>query len=103
MEKICEYLPFKDSSRFGATNIRIRLVLATDKFWHKISIPNQLLKYEIINKIVNMGTHSLSIPWSSLNGKWKEMDHLDENLSAYTSKLRQLNITIRTQSEAITR
>ena len=48
-----------------------------------------------------MGTHSLSIPWSTLNGEWQDMDHLDDNISAHTSKLRQLNISGVNDSETI--
>ena len=62
LEKICEYLTFKDKCRFGATNKRIQFVLTADKFWHKVSIPNHLLKYELINKLISMGTQSLNIP-----------------------------------------
>ena len=101
IEKIGEYLSFTDRCRFGATNRRVRLVLAAEKFWYKVSLPNQTLKYEIINKIINMGTHSLSIPWSTLNGEWQDMDHLDDNISAYTSKLRQLNISGINESDTI--
>ena len=101
IEKIGEYLSFTDRCRFGATNRRIRLVMAAEKFWHKVSLPNQTLKYEIINKIINMGTHSLSIPWSTLNGEWQDMDHLDDNISAYTSKLRQLNISGVNESDIV--
>ena len=101
IEKIGEYLSFTDRCRFGATNRRIRLVMAAEKFWYKVSLPNQTLKYEIINKIINMGTHSLNIPWSTLNGEWQDMDHLDDNISAYTSKLRQLNISGVNESETI--
>lgn len=101
VEKIGEYLAFTDRCRFGATNRRIRLVMAAEKFWYKVSLPNQTLKYEIINKIINMGTHSLNIPWSTLNGEWQDMDHLDDNISAYTSKLRQLNISGVNESETI--
>ena len=101
IEKIGEYLSFTDRCRFGATNRRVRLVLAAEKFWYKVSLPNQTLKYEIINKIINMGTHSLSIPWSTLNGEWQDMDHLDDNISAYTSKLRQLNISGVNESDTI--
>ena len=93
IEKIGEYLSFKERCKFGATNTRIQLVLTADKFWRKISLPNQTLKYETINKIIKMGTHSLSIPWSTINGEYQDMDHLDDNISAYTSKLRQLNIS----------
>ena len=93
LEKICEYLPFGDRCKFGASNNRIRFILAADKCWHKISLPNQLLKYEIINKLVNTGTHSLNIPWGSIDGKWPEMNHLDQNLSTYSSQLRHLNIS----------
>ena len=101
IEKIGEYLSFTDRCRFGATNRRVRLVLETEKFWYKVSLPNQTLKYEIINKIINMGTRSLSIPWSTLNGEWQDMDHLDDNISAYTSKLRQLNISGVNESDTI--
>jgi len=101
IEKIGEYLSFTDRCKFGATNRRIRLVMAAEKFWYKVSLPNQTLKYEIINKIINMGTHSLNIPWSTLNGEWQDMDHLDDNISAYTSKLRQLNISGVNESETI--
>ena len=101
IEKIGEYLSFTDRCRFGATNRRVRLVLEANKFWHKVSLPNQMLKYEIINKIINMGTHSLSIPWSTLNGEWQDMDHLDDNISAYTSKLRQLNISGVNESDTV--
>ena len=101
IEKIGEYLSFTDRCRFGATNTRVRLVLEAEKFWYKVSLPNQMLKYEIINKIINMGTHSLSIPWSTLNGEWQDMDHLDDNISAYTSKLRQLNISGVNESDTV--
>ena len=101
IEKIGEYLSFTDRCRFGATNRRVRLVLEAEKFWYKVSLPNQMLKYEIINKIINMGTHSLSIPWSTLNGEWQDMDHLDDNISAYTSKLRQLNISGVNESDTV--
>ena len=93
MEKICEYLTFEERCKFGATNRRIQFVLTADKFWHKISIPNHLLKYELINKVVNMGTQSLSIPWSSINGEWTEYSHLVSTLSAYTSQLVYLNVS----------
>ena len=93
LEKICEHLTFKDRCRFGATNKRIQFVLTADKFWHKISVPNHLLKYELINKLINMGTQSLNIPWSSIDGKWPEYTHLVDNLSTYASNLRHLNIS----------
>ena len=92
LEKICEHLTFKDRCKLGATNKRIRFVLTADKFWLKVSMPNHILKYEIINKLINMGTQSLNIPWSSIDGEWQEYTHLVENLSAYSSNLRQLNI-----------
>ena len=44
LEQIYEYLTFKDRCRFGATNKRIQFILTADKFWHKISIPNHILK-----------------------------------------------------------
>ena len=93
LEKICKYLTFEERCKFGATNRRIQFVLTADKFWHKISIPNHLLKYELINKVVNMGTQSLSIPWSSINGEWTEYSHLVSTLSAYTSQLVYLNVS----------
>ena len=101
IEKIGEYLSFKDRCKFGATNTRIQLVLTADKFWRKISLPNQTLKYDTINKIIKMGTHSLSIPWSTINGEYPDMDHLDDNISAYTSKLRQLNISGVNESDTV--
>ena len=72
LEKICEYLTFEERCKFGATNRRIQFILTADRFWHKISIPNHLLKYELINKVVNMGMQSLSIPWSSIDREWTE-------------------------------
>ena len=57
------------------------------------TVPNHLLKYELINKVVNMGTQSLSIPWSSINGEWTEYSHLNSTLSAYTSQLVYLNVS----------
>ena len=56
LEKICEYLTFEERCKFGAANRRIQFVLTADRFWHKILIPNHLLKYELINKVVNMET-----------------------------------------------
>ena len=73
LEKICEYLTFEERCKFGATNRRNQFVLTTDKFWHNISIPNHILKYELINKLVNMGTRSLSIPWSFIHKSLTEM------------------------------
>ena len=72
---------FDERCKFGATNRRIQFILTADRFWHKISIPNHLLKYELINKVVNMGTQSLSIPWSSIDGEWTEYSyHMDTDL-----------------------
>ena len=65
LEKICEYLTFEERCKFGATNRRIHFVLTADRFWHKISIPNHLLKYELINKVVNMGTQSSKQPFGA--------------------------------------
>ena len=93
LEKICEYLTFEERCKLGATNRRIQFILVANRFWTKISIPNQLLKYELINKLVNMGTQSLSIPWSSINGEWAEYSHLVSTLSTYASNLRYLNIS----------
>ena len=93
LEIICEYLTFEERCKFGATNGRIQFILTADKFWHKILIPNHLLKYELINEVVNIGTQSLSIPWSSINGEWTEYSHLVSTLHAYTSNLVYLNIS----------
>merc|ERR1712051_991049 len=93
LEKICEYLMFEERCKFGATNRRSQFVLTTDKFWHNIWIPNHVLKYELINKLVNMGTRSLSIPWSSIDGEWAEYSHLVSTLSTFTSQLSYLNIS----------
>ena len=93
LEKICEYLTFKDRCKFGSTNRRIQFVLTADKFWNKISIPNQILKYELINKLINMGTRSLTIPWSAIDGEWPEYSNLVSTLSTYASNLRYLNIS----------
>ena len=93
LEKICEYLTFEERCKFGATNRRNQFVLTTDKFWHNISIPNHILKYELINKLVNMGTRSLSIPWSSIDGEWAEHSHLVSTLSTFASQLSYLNIS----------
>ena len=93
LEKICEYLTFKDKCRFGATNKRIQFVLTADKFWQKVSIPNHLLKYELLNKLINMRTQSLNIPWSSIHGEWPEYSHLVNTLSTYASNLQHLNIS----------
>merc|ERR1712051_986529 len=90
LEKICEYLTFEERCKFGATNRRNQFVLTADKFWHNISIPNHLLKYELINKLVNMGTRSLSIPWSSIDGEWAEYSPLVSTLSPFTSQLAYL-------------
>ena len=40
-----------------------------------------------------MGTQSLSIPWSSIDGEWTEYSHLVSTLSTYASNLRYLNIS----------
>ena len=93
LEKICDHLTFKERCKLGATNRRLQFVLTANKFWTTISIPNQILKYELINKLVNMGTQSLSIPWSSINGEWTEYSHLISTLSTYASNLRYLNIS----------
>ena len=93
LEKIGEYLTFEERCKFGATNRRNQFVLTTDKFWHNISIPNHILKYELINKLINMGTRSLSIPWSSIDGEWAEYSHLVSTLSTFASQLTYLNIS----------
>ena len=93
LEKICEYLTFEERCKFGATNRRNQFVLTADKFWHTVSIPNHILKYELINKLINMGTRSLSIPWSSIDGEWAEYSHLVSTLSTFASQLSYLNIS----------
>ena len=40
-----------------------------------------------------MGTRSLSIPWSSIDGEWAEYSHLVSTLSTFASQLSYLNIS----------
>ena len=99
MVKICEYLTFKDRCILGAVNKRIQSVLTFAKFWHTISIPRHTLKYDTLNKLINMGTQVLNIPWSSIDGEWKEQIHLREILCTNSSRIQHLNWNSRGQQD----
>ena len=73
LEKICEYLTFEERCKFGATNRTTQFDLTADKFWHKISIPNHILKYELINK---SGKHGNTIFKHPMEFDRRRMDRI---------------------------
>ena len=85
INKIGRLLTFKDRCRFGATNKRFRFVLSMPEFWRKINIPKQNLRYTVITRIIENGTRSLSIPWSTVHGEWSENRELKDTIYTASS------------------